>query len=175
MSLMKSNPLAREGVPVGYREVLYWRISDKRWQMIIVNLLALLSLVLWLFLFRWLGLEVGRMPQSGAFGLPQIVLVLAGAPADPGFARTGTRPGDDGLRRAHAVRRPLDRANGLRHCPRPRVHALSLHSHRPGAAGGPQSSGAAWHDLAGRHAMGQSFGALRGWQCSSCPAATCGL
>ena len=78
MSLMKSNSLGREGVPVGYREVLYWRISDRRWQVIIVNLLALLSLVLWLFLFRWLGLEVGRMPQSGAFGLPQIVLVLAG-------------------------------------------------------------------------------------------------
>ncbi len=66
------------GLPPGYREVLYWRISDKRWQMIVLNLLAFLSLALWLLLFTWLGFRVGRMPPSGAIGLPQFVLVLAG-------------------------------------------------------------------------------------------------
>jgi Putative zincin peptidase len=70
--------LGREGVPAGYREVLYWRIGDKRWQVIIINLVALLSLALWLLLFGWLGLSVGRLPQSGEIGLPQFVLVLAG-------------------------------------------------------------------------------------------------
>jgi hypothetical protein len=45
---------------------------------IIINLLALLSLVLWLFLFGWLGVKVGHMPQSLEIRLPQLVLVLAG-------------------------------------------------------------------------------------------------
>jgi hypothetical protein len=69
----------REGVPAGYREALYWRISDKRWQVIAVNILALLSLAPWLFIFSWLGIKLGRLPQSGEIGLRQFLVVLAGA------------------------------------------------------------------------------------------------
>ncbi len=78
MSATASNPIGCEGIPAGYREVLHWRISDKRWQVIVVSLVALLSLAPWLFLFGWLGLKVGHMPQSGNLGPLELVLIPAG-------------------------------------------------------------------------------------------------
>ena len=77
MSFTTRGSLDRKGIPAGYRETLYWRLGEKRWRVITVNLVALLSLAFWLLLFRWLGINVGRIPHS-AFILPPWVLVLAG-------------------------------------------------------------------------------------------------
>lgn len=65
----------------GYREVLDWRIRDKRWQVIVINLLALLSLPVWLLLFGWFGVAIADMPLSGdldlaGFGLLIVAVLL---------------------------------------------------------------------------------------------------
>jgi hypothetical protein len=76
MAVTTNNSMARETVPMGYREVLYWRITDKRWRTVVMTLVGILSLMPWLFLFGWLGSMMGRMPQSGNFGTLELLLVV---------------------------------------------------------------------------------------------------
>jgi hypothetical protein len=50
--------------PANYREVLYWRISEKLSRVVIINLLSLPFLLLWGVLFFWLASTLGRMPSE---------------------------------------------------------------------------------------------------------------
>lgn len=77
MSVTMSNFVDRDAVPAGYREVLCWRLGDTRRRVIAVNLLVLLSLVPWLFVFRWLATKVGGMTDFWELRTP-FYLILAG-------------------------------------------------------------------------------------------------
>lgn len=65
----------RGTLPAGYQEVLYWRISGKS-HMAIVNLLGLLLLPVWAWLFCWLADRLGHMPVHLGTDSGQGLLVL---------------------------------------------------------------------------------------------------
>ncbi len=71
------NAIVGDGLPAGYREVIYWRLGAKRWRAVMLPLAAFLSLVPWLFFFGWLATRVGHIPQSGNLGTLEIVLIVA--------------------------------------------------------------------------------------------------
>jgi hypothetical protein len=148
MSFTTRGSLDRKGIPAGYRETLYWRLGEKRWRVITVNLVALLSLAFWLLLFRWLGINVGRIPHS-AFIFPPWVLVLAGILL--------TLVVHELTHALAMIAFGAARSSGLLTqgmlyaTARPRSHRPS--GHRPGRWW-HQSAGVDWHHLAGRHAVG---------------------
>ncbi len=70
--------LGHESVLAGCREVLYWRIGDKRWRWFLINGIVLASMFPALALFGWLGEKIGRrglVALSGGIGT--FLLLLA--------------------------------------------------------------------------------------------------
>jgi len=64
------------GVPPGYGEALYWKLTTSRSRVLLVNLLALVSLVPWGALFFWVAVSAGWLPASIDFGAWQLLLAL---------------------------------------------------------------------------------------------------
>jgi len=50
--------------PDGYREMLYWRITENTKRIVILQLVALPLLIVWGLIFYWLAIRLGKMPSS---------------------------------------------------------------------------------------------------------------
>lgn len=61
-------PLAG-ALPAAYHEVLYWRVTEKTSRLILIQVLALVSFVLFGLLFASLAISMGKLPTSGSFTL----------------------------------------------------------------------------------------------------------
>jgi hypothetical protein len=69
----------RGTVPPGYTEVLYWKLTENRARLILINLLSIpLALAAGVFFF-WFAAQFGRLVDVGvlADGLAVLVLILA--------------------------------------------------------------------------------------------------
>lgn len=80
MSSVSADPNTEGRVPAGYRQVLYWRVAEKRWRSPFMLILGALSLIPWWTAFGWFGRSVGRMPPAGRVGALEFVLALFGTP-----------------------------------------------------------------------------------------------
>ena len=65
-------------LPNDYQEVLYWRVTGKPTRVITIQILALISLVIFGFVFFRLAVSLGKLPTQIAFGLGEIGAVLLG-------------------------------------------------------------------------------------------------
>lgn len=67
-------------LPNNYQEVLYWRLTEKRIRVIILNILGLFLFVIFGLLFSSLAASLGNLPLEDeiTFGLSEISLVFAG-------------------------------------------------------------------------------------------------
>ncbi len=65
-------------LPTDYEEVLYWRVTGKPTRVIILQIVALISLVIFGFVFLGLAVSLGKLPTQFAFGLSEIGAVLLG-------------------------------------------------------------------------------------------------
>lgn len=65
-------------LPTDYEEVLYWRVTGKPTRVIILQIVALISLVIFGFVFLGLAVSLGKLPTQIAFGLSEIGAVLLG-------------------------------------------------------------------------------------------------
>ncbi|MBK8986910.1 MAG: DUF3267 domain-containing protein [Chloroflexi bacterium] len=65
-------------LPNDYQEVLYWRVTDKPTHVIAIQILALISLVIFGLIFFVLAVSLGKMPTQIAFGMGEIGAVLLG-------------------------------------------------------------------------------------------------
>lgn len=67
--------------PPSYREVLYWKITEKKSRILLINLLSFPLFILSSIVFIWLAVNVGRMPKEldlsiPAVGLPVLLALL---------------------------------------------------------------------------------------------------
>ena len=67
--------------PPGYREVLYWKITEKKSRTLLMNLLSFPLFILSSIVFIWLAVNVGRMPKEidlsiPAAGMPVLLALL---------------------------------------------------------------------------------------------------
>ncbi len=69
---------APSALPVGYHEVLYWRLTQTTGRVVAVQVAGLAALVVFGLLFAGLAVGVGRLPPSLAFGLGEGGWLLAG-------------------------------------------------------------------------------------------------
>ncbi len=65
-------------LPTDYEEVLYWRVTGKPTRVILLQIVALISLVIFGFVFLGLAVSLGKLPTQFAFGLSEIGAVLLG-------------------------------------------------------------------------------------------------
>ena len=65
--------------PDGYREVLYWRITENTTRIVILQLLALPLLIVWGLIFYWLAMRFGKLPSSIiSSAVVRVMFALAG-------------------------------------------------------------------------------------------------
>jgi hypothetical protein len=68
---------ASQSLPDGYREVLYWRVTEKSSRVLLLNIWGLVLLVLFGIIFSSLAVTVGKLPPGTIeFGLPEIGLTI---------------------------------------------------------------------------------------------------
>lgn len=65
-------------LPTDYEEVLYWRVTGKPTRVILLQIVAFISLVIFGFVFFRLAVSLGKLPTQIAFGLSEIGAVLLG-------------------------------------------------------------------------------------------------
>ena len=65
-------------LPNDYQEVLYWRVTGKPARVITIQILAIISLFIFGFVFLGLAVSLGKLPTQFAFGLSEIGAVLLG-------------------------------------------------------------------------------------------------
>jgi hypothetical protein len=76
-----NNPAPTSGsLPNDYQEVLYWRVTEKRSRAIGVQILGVLSFVIFGIIFWGLVISLGKLPAEGQFkfGLVEISLMTLG-------------------------------------------------------------------------------------------------
>jgi hypothetical protein len=64
-------------LPPGYQEVLHWRITDRPIRVVSIQILAVLSFVIFGLVFSSLAISLGQLPSHMEFGLAETVAVLA--------------------------------------------------------------------------------------------------
>ena len=64
-------------LPDGYLEVLHWRVTERRIQVVGIQILAVLSFVIFGVIFSSLAVSLGKLPSRIEFGLGETVAVLA--------------------------------------------------------------------------------------------------
>jgi hypothetical protein len=65
-------------LPNDYQEVLNWRVTGKPGRVIAVQILGVLSLVIFGMIFSGLAVTLGKSPTQGKFGLGEIGAIFAG-------------------------------------------------------------------------------------------------
>jgi hypothetical protein len=65
-------------LPNDYQEVLTWRVTGKPGRVIAVQILGVLSLVIFGVIFSGLAVTLGKSPTQGEFGLREIGVVFVG-------------------------------------------------------------------------------------------------
>jgi hypothetical protein len=74
-----NNPIPTSGsLPNDYQEVLYWSVKEKPIRIIAIQILGVLSLVIFGLIFSGLAVSLGKLPSQGEFGLSEIGSVFAG-------------------------------------------------------------------------------------------------
>ncbi len=63
-------------LPIGYREVLYWSVSDQPRKSVVLQIVSVPLFVVSGALFFWLAIRLGAMPSRLNFGLLEFGLVL---------------------------------------------------------------------------------------------------
>lgn len=63
-------------VPPGYGEALYWKLTGNRRRVVLVNVLAMVTVVPWGALFFWLALRTGWLPPAAAFASLNMALAF---------------------------------------------------------------------------------------------------
>jgi hypothetical protein len=69
---------ASGSLPNDYQEVLNWRVTGKPGRVIAVQILSVLSLVIFGVIFFGLAVTLGKSPTQGEFGLREIGAVFVG-------------------------------------------------------------------------------------------------
>lgn len=73
------NQISRSGsLPEEYREVLYWRLSEKPDQVITLQVLSVFLFVFFGMIFFGIAISLGMLPSHLEFGLKEISLIVAG-------------------------------------------------------------------------------------------------
>ena len=79
MDLYPHKTVARLGQPpLGYREVLYWKISEKPSRLLLMNLLSVPLLILAGSVFFGLAFGLGWLPPGFQFGVVHYLALVAG-------------------------------------------------------------------------------------------------
>jgi hypothetical protein len=63
-------------LPSGYREVLYWKVTEKPIRVVTLQVLAFLCLVIFGLIFTNLEINLGKLPSHNKFGLGEISLIF---------------------------------------------------------------------------------------------------
>ena len=70
------SPSQRGSTPAGYREFLYWRLTDRSWRMVVMQVLSLPLFASSAVGFFWLAFRFGKLPDAFSFGSALYLLVL---------------------------------------------------------------------------------------------------
>ncbi len=74
-----NNPIPASGsLPSDYKEVLSWKVTEKRSRVITLNILAVPLFIIFGVIFSSLAVSLGKLPSQVEFGLGEIVSVIAG-------------------------------------------------------------------------------------------------
>jgi hypothetical protein len=72
-----TTPIPAAGsLPNGYREVLYWKVTEKPIRVVILQILAFLCLVIFGLIFTNLAINLGKLPSNNRLGLGEISLIF---------------------------------------------------------------------------------------------------
>jgi hypothetical protein len=78
MTEISKTMLTSGSLPDNYQEILYWKVTEKRSRVIILQILAFLCLFIFGVIFSSLAVSLGKLPSSGKVGLGEIGLVFIG-------------------------------------------------------------------------------------------------